>query len=520
MQRGDRGATLSHYCATKQNVTPRVIYGTATVPTVKHNQFRIVSPAPVILDKRHRILQSLRRGDKARETLMPKPDLRLALKLTFALAIWIGSTSETLYEPLGQRALKSGRQDEVIDGGPFKRIRSELGPFTGDPMKARGAMVDVRSMMHGYYNFDPLSVLPHESAPTIRVSLNETGSIIVRIINVINTASGCTWRGIVQETGESALLMRWTDGHFTGVFGYKGHIYTVTSIAGKLLAMIEDGSQKVPSEHGPFSLKQSADYTPPNNLLATHHNVTNAPRSLPAPDPPVRKFADSERRALEAKQITIDLLILYTNKAASHYILSLPDLIELAIGEVNASFRNSGLENISLRLVRTQLIDYDETEADHFSHLYRMVDGVGQFREVHRLRDETRADIVGMIVDDPSGCGLSTRVAPEPEEAYFVVHHSCAFIAISIGHEVGHILGARHDRQSDANSSPFPFGHGYVNGTKWRDIMSYQESCDGCLRIPFWSNPRISYNGDPTGTAANDNARVLLEQAERVSKFR
>jgi hypothetical protein len=50
--------------------------------------------------------------------------------------------------------------------------------------------------------------------------------------------------------------------------------------------------------------------------------------------------------------------------------------------------------------------------------------------------------------------------------------------------------------------------------------MSYQESCDGCPRIPHWSNPRISYKGEPTGTAANDNARVILGQAERVSHFR
>jgi hypothetical protein len=38
--------------------------------------------------------------------------------------------------------------------------------------------------------------------------------------------------------------------------------------------------------------------------------------------------------------------------------------------------------------------------------------------------------------------------------------------------------------------------------------------------IPYWSNPRIMYKGELTGTAANDNARVILAQAERVSKFR
>jgi hypothetical protein len=59
-----------------------------------------------------------------------------------------------------------------------------------------------------------------------------------------------------------------------------------------------------------------------------------------------------------------------------------------------------------------------------------------------------------------------------------------------------------------------------MSGTKWRDMMSYQEGCNGCQRIPFWSNPRVKYQGQPTGTPASDNARVILEQAERVSKFR
>ena len=166
------------------------------------------------------------------------------------------------------------------------------------------------------------------------------------------------------------------------------------------------------------------------------------------------------------------------------------------------------------------MIDYDETGGDQFTHLYRMVDGLGAFKDVRKLRNEKRADIVGLILEDPSGCGLSTRVGADAEEAYFVVHHSCAAITISIAHEIGHIIGARHDRIIDANETPFPYGHGHVNGTKWRDIMSYQQGCDGCPRIPFWSNPRIMYRGEPTGTDAEDNARVILEQAERVSNFR
>jgi hypothetical protein len=170
--------------------------------------------------------------------------------------------------------------------------------------------------------------------------------------------------------------------------------------------------------------------------------------------------------------------------------------------------------------VHDELIDYDESDGEHFNHLYRMVDGEGVFAKVRKLRNEKRADVVALIVDDPSGCGLSTRVGADADEAYIVVHQSCAALTYTIAHEIGHIIGARHDVALDNNLAPYPYGHGYVNGKKWRDIMSYKASCDGCPRVPIWSNPTLKYKGDPAGTLEADNARVLLEHAERVSKFR
>src|SRR5206468_12067967 len=127
-----------------------------------------------------------------------------------------------------------------------------------------------------------------------------------------------------------------------------------------------------------------------------------------------------------------------------------------------------------------------------------------------RRRDRARARIVGRSTRHRDGRGLARRVEPGPLRVRSDAHHSCATITMSIAHEVGHILGARHDRSVDPNNAPFAYGHGYINGTKWRDIMSYEQGCDGCLRIPFWSNPRVTYKGEPTGTVAEDNARVIL----------
>jgi hypothetical protein len=333
---------------------------------------------------------------------------------------------------------------------------------------------------------------------------------LVRTRRSVLTPGGITWTGETEETGERAVLMLWKDGHLSGYFGYKGRVFTVNHVGGDVHTMAEIDPRKLPPDHAPDPAQRNPSVAP------------GPPAALPQPppEPKVAPFPDAERKALEAKLITIDVMLLYTKKVADTYIRSLDDLSALAIEQANATFWNSGLGNITLRLVHSQLIDYDEAGADQFDHLYRMVDGVGAFKDLKKLRDEKHADIVGLILDSPTGCGQSTRVGADADEAFFVAHHACAAITYTIAHEVGHLLGARHDRFMDANDKPFPFAHGYINGSKWRDMMSYQEGCGGCPRIPYWSNPRITYQGDPTGTSASDNARVILEQAERVSKFR
>ena len=340
---------------------------------------------------------------------------------------------------------------------------------------------------------------------------------LVRKRPVVKTERGVTWSGEVEETGERAVLMLWKDGHLSGYFGYNGRVFLVNHVGGDIHTMAEMDPNKLPPDHAPGSKGKSAD---PANRDASAAPAQPAKLPTPPPEPTVAPFPDAQRQALEAKRITIDVMLLYTNNAAKHYIRDPGDLLALAIEQANETFRNSGLGNVSLRLVHYEAIEYDEAGANQFDHLYRMVDGEAPFKDLKKLRNEKRADIVGMIIDSPTGCGQSTRVGAEADEAYFVVHHSCAAITYSIAHEVGHILGARHDRVVDANDTPFPFAHGYINGTKWRDMMSYRDGCGGCPRIPYWSNPRVMYKGEPTGTPATDNARVILEQAERVSKFR
>lgn len=335
---------------------------------------------------------------------------------------------------------------------------------------------------------------------------------LVRKGSTIRKDGSVSWHGEVAETGERAVLMLWNNALLSGYFAYNGTILTVESLGGGVHAVAEMDRNKVPEAH--------PSPTPARDSLPVR--ATDQPATLrPAPpEPKVAPFTDADRLALEAKSVTIDVMLLYSANVAKRYIRDPADLLALAIEETNETFRNSGIGNVKLRLVHTQVVEHDTTVDDQFTHLYAMVDGLGPFKDVKRLRKEKRADIVGLIIDNPNGCGLSTRVGPDSDDAFFVVHHACATITMSVAHEIGHILGARHDRFMDESNVPVAYGHGYVNGTKWRTMMSYKEGCGGCPRIPFWSNPRVVHKGEPTGSDAADNARLILERAERVSKFR
>ena len=380
-------------------------------------------------------------------------------------------------------------------------------------------------------------VFANRPGSRVVIPFNDQQRITAVRKSIEKKGEGWTWRGEVEGTGEPVMLMWWKGGKFTGLFTYRGRIYTLRNMGGDIHAIVETDPDKLPPDHGPVASQEGRAADPKDDPLVARGEGA-AMRPAVAQDgrasfseaiismvkglspTKIVPLSAAKRRQLLANKVTIDVMILHTPKVAKKYVDIDTDLIALSIEQANDSFASSGIGNVALRLVHHQEIKYDEGKSQHFEHLYSMVDGNGPFAGVHKLRDRKGADVVVLIVDDASGCGLSTRVAAEAGEAFAVVHHTCAALTYSIAHEIGHIIGARHDKALDPNTLPFPYGHGYVNGNKWRDIMSYRQSCSGCPRIPYWSNPTIKIRGEAGGAVDADNARVILEQAERVAKFR
>jgi len=245
---------------------------------------------------------------------------------------------------------------------------------------------------------------------------------------------------------------------------------------------------------------------------------------------------------------TIDMMVVYTQQTENSWGGAANTIANItqAVTNMNVSMSNSGINNVTFRLVHTAKVSY--TESGNFStDLTRLSgNGDGFMDNVHALRDQYGADLVSLIIGSPtSSCGigyLNTNPSSYSSgNAFNVSLYSCVVGNFTMAHECGHNMGLRHDWYVDGSTTPCAHQHGYVNevaiaqgtsspaSSRWRTIMAYNDRCTvagfNCTRINMWSNPGLTYNGDAAGKPigsieASDEAYAFYRMACLVAAFR
>ncbi len=406
---------------------------------------------------------------------------------------------------------------------------------------------------------------PESMRDEIVIQINQTEKITVKRNRVETLADRTIWHGTIAGSQMPVSLIWWPGGKLTASFSYRNKMYAIRNLKGMAHAVIEMDPDDLPPEHPEAEMSMRGGMRPEMSskpgmepgLRGVHARTMpriQAPKQplKPAPVKPKNpmKSEEDQRNLEDAREtaqsmppeflallehkpsmltpglnsttpVVITVLFVYSKAVASLYENIDNDLIALAVQQSNESFRLSKIGNVRLEVAGTYQSDYEEGDANLYNHLWRLADkGDGYLDEIHKIRDDKKADVVVMLVTSNSGCGLATRVGAYEDEAFAVVNHQCATATFSVAHEIGHLIGARHDRSLDNSTQPFPYGHGYVNQEKWRTMMAYKSACNGCPRLPIWSNPDVVVAEEPAGDAMTNNARVIADQAARVAAFR
>lgn len=317
----------------------------------------------------------------------------------------------------------------------------------------------------------------------------------------------------VEERGEGRFS--WF-GELAGHAGYQAAITVVDGAVAGHISTPDGFFELTPAAGG--ALLQAID----------HSRYPACGGAIEAEPGPLPVAAKSSGAIPEDLGDQIRLLVMYSPAAetAAGGSSQIQAQAQAAVDSANLAFQNSQMK---MRFVVASIERLDgwvegsssaSTELSNFR-----ANATAQTR-----RDALQADMVSLLVAAlPGACGIGyvmrTTNVNFAANGYQVTDRDCAVGNLSWAHEHGHNVGFEHDPANGTSpgnaSRPWSFGHYVQPGTPYRTVMSYQCPQGNCTRRPYFSNPRVSFNGAPTGVEGQrDNARTGDAVADIVANFR
>ncbi len=221
--------------------------------------------------------------------------------------------------------------------------------------------------------------------------------------------------------------------------------------------------------------------------------------------------------------VVMDLIVFYTPAARQQQggVSQIETMAQAAVANANTAFMNSDVD-AEFRVVLVEELAFSETS--------NCSNDLSAFRNnptAQARRNEYHADMVGLLIEpNYCGCGYVMR-NPGPgfaSNAFQVTGTHCAVGNLTYAHEHGHNMGMEHDPANGTSPSnaSYPWSFGHFQSGSFRTVMSYANQCSGgCQRRMYFSNPDISFGGNPTGIAnQRDNARTARLTAPIIADFR
>jgi len=213
----------------------------------------------------------------------------------------------------------------------------------------------------------------------------------------------------------------------------------------------------------------------------------------------------------------IDVLVAYTDDVAAAYSqTAITNEINLAIERANDAYSNSGVE-IELNLVhKVEIVFTEGNNAEYELNTFAAMSSI------QALRNQYGADVCALVVQNTNAAGRAKDFSVGEADAYCLAEFGYVASQWTLGHEIGHLIGARHQYIFDDNGD-YEHGH-FHNGDYYpfRTMMAvYDLVRSQGPRIPYYSEPSESYYGDPLGViTVSENERFLNENRNTIPAFR
>lgn len=335
---------------------------------------------------------------------------------------------------------------------------------------------------------------------------------------------GAAWTVEAKLTGEeSGTLQLYLGDDGVSAFGQtptRGYLMSTTA-SGRAVSV------SFPTEAPDHPTADSTDATNTDET-ATFRAAEDAARTKAAASAQGQNACQMAfTNAIDLKQVpsvntvvTID--VLFVAEANAGFML---DFTQPMLELLNQSVRSSGVP-VTFRQVHKFQSSYRQPCSSTDDCWYQICDdlvtGRGPLQDAHALRDEKKADVVVLLVQDMHFRGLAADIGASADRAFLILgpagvpHHS-------LGHEITHLAGGLHNQECESKKA-FP-RHGYVRS----DRMGGTVMATTCtahkflgLRLPYWSSAnRVFPDGTSMGAeGCCDESGVLASGALRLSQFR
>lgn len=361
-----------------------------------------------------------------------------------------------------------------------------------------------------------------EAKPDITLDLFDAGTRTLELDEPeVHRNKAKVWRGRLRGEQESDVTLAVRGTKMAGTILSGQHLYRIEPAGDNRHRLVEIDEGAMPLDHHPLVVPDDG-----------------TPADPPAPEPDLQQpgataQTDTVTTAAATTNTIVDLLVVYTPTARAKQggQAAMNALIAMGVDLANQAYSNSRIA-MRLRLVHAAEVAYTETGniSTDLSRLRNTSDGF--MDQVHQLRNQYKADLVALIVDNGGGyCGIAYVMTNGPRAsfasyAFSVTDRECVSNN-TLTHELGHNMGDAHDRAS-GGTGVYPYSYGYRDPIgKFRTIMAYPCPNVSCPRVKYFSNPKILINGRPAGidhrinpTNSADNTRSMNEVRNVVAGWR